>query len=76
MNKAGDEHLGLYVYCQQHVGPHVTGWCTVNANQKISLKATTFKEAFKEVKSMKLPIYGHCDTCYEWIANGEKCKCP
>jgi hypothetical protein len=26
---AGDEHLGEWVYCSQHMRPHETGWCTV-----------------------------------------------
>lgn len=55
---AGDEHLGKFVYCKQHVGPHATGWCTVRAEEKIPLKATNIKEAGVEVRALGLPIFG------------------
>jgi hypothetical protein len=56
--EAGDEHMGEWVYCSQHVRPHTTGWCTVDPRNKTPLKATTYEDAKEEVRSMGLPIYG------------------
>lgn len=53
--KAGDEHMGQFVYCKQHCRPHSTGWCTVDAKDKIALKALTLKEAYEE--AAKLGLY-------------------
>jgi hypothetical protein len=64
-----DVELGAYVYCSQHVAPHATGWCSVGLHDKTPLKATTAQDAFAEVKALGLPIHGHCDVCYEYIAN-------
>lgn len=64
-----DSQMGAYVYCKSHVGPHVTGWCTVFNNNKIPLEAQTQEEAFEEVKKMGLPIHGRCRVCYKFIAN-------
>lgn len=55
---AGDEHMGRFVYCKQHVGPHSTGWCTVSASDKIPLQADNREEAYAEAKAMGLDIYG------------------
>lgn len=54
----GDEHMGMYVYCKSHLGPHSTGWCTVPATDKIALKAMSFASAVIEVRAMGLRIYG------------------
>lgn len=54
---AGDEHMGRFVYCKQHVGPHSTGWCTVSASDKIPLQAETLGEAYAEVEAMGLKIF-------------------
>jgi len=54
---AGDEHMGAWVYCNQHLRPHTTGWCTVRAPSKIPLKATTGEEAYAECKERGLFIY-------------------
>jgi hypothetical protein len=48
---AGDEHLGTFVYCKQHLRPHNTGWCTAHALDKIGLKATTREAAYDEVRA-------------------------
>lgn len=40
--------VGKWVYCRQHLRPHVTGWCTVSADQKTSLDATTIMAAIDE----------------------------
>lgn len=55
---AGDEHMGAYVYCTQHVGPHSTGWCTVPAYMKLRLKATTLEDAAAETRANGWRIYG------------------
>jgi len=55
--KAGDEHMGAYVYCRQHVHCHSTGWCTVSADDKIPLKATTHIEAVEECKANGWRLY-------------------
>jgi hypothetical protein len=48
---AGDEHMGKWVYCKQHLNVHSTGWCTVYPTEKIALKAETEAEAFEEVRA-------------------------
>jgi|AntAceMinimDraft_11_1070367.scaffolds.fasta_scaffold75311_4 hypothetical protein len=47
----------VWVYCDQHMRPHLTGWCTVSARNKIQLKATTDIEAYAECKERNLEIY-------------------
>lgn len=55
---AGDEHLGKWVYCTQHVRPHETGWCTVPPDMKFPLAATTQEEAVRETRANNWRIYG------------------
>ncbi len=52
-------HFGAdtWVYCKQHLRPHVTGWCTVSPDEKIKLAATTRDEAVAEAKRMGLRIF-------------------
>lgn len=57
--KAGDEEMGAWVYCTQHVRPHTTGWCTVGVRDKRPLKARNSEQAYKEVKDIGWPIFGH-----------------
>jgi len=52
--KAGDEHMGAFVYCKQHCRPHSTGWCTVDAADKVPLKATTRQDAYAEAVRLGL----------------------
>lgn len=54
---AGDEHMGAFVYCTQHLRPHSTGWCTVAAQDKKPLKATTAEEAYAEVIANGWEVY-------------------
>lgn len=51
-DKAGDEHMGKFVFCKQHHYAHSTGWCTVPADQKVPLKAETEQEALKEAEEL------------------------
>ena len=47
---SGDEHMGEYVFCKQHLYTHTTGWCTVPADQKIALKARNIRDAEAEAR--------------------------
>ncbi len=47
----------VFVYCNQHLRPHLTGWCTVPARNKIKLKATNHVEAGLECKEMGYKLY-------------------
>lgn len=46
-----------WVYCKQHLRPHVTGWCTVSNKDKIALNAKTRDEAYAEARIRGLKIY-------------------
>jgi len=34
-----------WIYCDQHLRPHTTGWCTVPVRNKIKLDADNYTEA-------------------------------
>lgn len=55
---AGDEHMGTFVYCTQHVRPHTTGWCHVAAEDKIRLAAAGWMESDNECRRIGLDIVG------------------
>lgn len=55
--KAGDEGMGAWVYCTQHVRPHSTGWCTVAVADKRPLKAQTQDKAYEETVAIGWPIF-------------------
>ena len=57
--KAGDEHMGYYVYCASHLRPHSTGWCTVDPSNKIRLAATNYDDAAEECDRLGLHIDKH-----------------
>ncbi len=48
--RAGDEHLGKYVYCKQHVAVHTTGWCMAEACEKVGLGADSLSDAIMEAE--------------------------
>lgn len=48
-----------WVYCNQHLRPHKTGWCTVSVKDKIVLSAKTEQDAYSECVKKGLKIYGH-----------------
>jgi hypothetical protein len=54
---SGDEHMGKFVYCAQHMAPHSTGWCTVSVEQKVSLTATDLDTAQIECRAKNLPLH-------------------
>lgn len=67
-----DAELGAWVYCKSHVGPHETGWCSVDVKNKIALDLPAMasrKDANELVWSMGLPVHGYCDVCHKWVAN-------
>jgi len=40
-----DETMGAFVYCNQHLRVHSTGWCTVDPHNKIPMPGTTWEAA-------------------------------
>ena len=53
---------GTWVYCNQHMKPHMTGWCSVSVRDKIGLgiegKQENAQEAYAKARAFGLPIYG------------------
>lgn len=41
----GDEHLGPFVYCGQHLRVHATGWCGVSPADKLGIHADSLEQA-------------------------------
>lgn len=48
---------GAWVYCNQHMRPHPTGWCTVSPRDKIGLGVKTAQEAYDKCREWNLPLY-------------------
>lgn len=46
-----------WVYCRQHLRPHLTGWCTVSCINKIGLGVKNEEEAYKKCKLLGLKIF-------------------
>ncbi len=46
-----------WIYCGQHLRPHLTGWCTVPCTNKIGLKVDNEQEAYKKCKLLGLKIF-------------------
>lgn len=46
-----------WVYCNQHLRAHKTGWCTVGNRNKIKLDAKDGHEAVAECKSRGFELY-------------------
>lgn len=55
---AGDEDMGIWIYCGQHLRPHTTGWCTVSTRDKRQLKARNYPDAVAECKALGLTLSG------------------
>ena len=47
----------VWVYCDQHMRPHLTGWCTVGPRNKTKLDATDMKAAFQECRDKGYELY-------------------
>lgn len=46
-----------WIYCGQHLNPHITGWCTVGNQHKTLLDATTQEEAYEECRRKDFALY-------------------
>jgi predicted RNA-binding protein with PUA-like domain len=46
-----------WIYCSQHMAPHLTGWCTVSNRNKTKLDAQNRKDAYNECKRSGLKLY-------------------
>jgi len=67
MNKPTADFLTFgddWVYCNQHLRPHPTGWCSVDVRDKLGLGipqdeySERARQAYKKCKLFGLPIYG------------------
>jgi hypothetical protein len=47
----------VWIYCGQHMAPHMTGWCTVSNRNKILLNAKTLDEAVAECRENGYTLY-------------------
>jgi hypothetical protein len=47
----------VWVYCNQHLNPHMTGWCTVDNRNKILLEAKTAEAAGAECKAKGYTLF-------------------
>ena len=54
-----DEYFGknVWIYCNQHLRPHLTGWCTVSNRNKVKLDAQDDVAAYAECKQRDFHIY-------------------
>ena len=51
-----------WIYCSQHMRPHMTGWCTVANQDKVKLDATGEEEAHTECVVRDLKLYRNYTT--------------
>lgn len=56
---ADEQHFGAnrYVYCNQHLRAHVTGWCTVGNHNKTLLDSTDGHGAAAECRAKGFKLY-------------------
>jgi hypothetical protein len=47
----------VWIYCNQHLRPHMTGWCTVAVRNKVALKATDAASAYTECQKRRFKLY-------------------
>ena len=45
-----------WVYCNQHLRPHKTGWCSVSPKNKVALGVKNEKEAFEKCEAWNFKI--------------------
>lgn len=52
----GKDH---WVYCNQHLRPHLTGWCTVDVRNKVGLGiyGDNEREAYQKCRDFDLKIF-------------------
>lgn len=48
---------GVWIYCNQHLAPHQTGWCTVSIHNKTLLNAKDQYEAVDECRVRGFTLY-------------------
>lgn len=48
---------GAWVYCNQHMRAHQTGWCTVANRDKVGLGVSTVQEAEDKCRQWGFPLY-------------------
>lgn len=46
-----------WVYCDQHLAPHQTGWCGVDPRNKTRLDATHYVDAAAECRAKGYTLY-------------------
>lgn len=46
-----------FVYCDQHLRPHATGWCTVSLKHKQKLDAENIQDAYAECEAKELKVF-------------------
>lgn len=46
-----------WVYCNQHMRAHQTGWCSVSPRDKVGLGVKTAQEALDKCRAWKFPLY-------------------
>lgn len=46
-----------WIYCAQHLRPHLTGWCSVPVSQKLGLGVSTEKEAYAKCALLGLSVF-------------------
>jgi len=58
-NKADDffEWGDAWVYCDQHLRAHITGWCTVSLRNKTLLAANGHVQAIQECRERGFKLY-------------------
>jgi hypothetical protein len=47
----------VWVYCSQHLRPHLTGWCTVGVKDKTLLTATGEHQAYDECRAAGFKLF-------------------
>lgn len=46
-----------WVYCNQHLRPHQTGWCTISARDKVGLGVSDAKAAYAKCRAWGFVLY-------------------
>lgn len=46
-----------WIYCDQHMRPHTTGWCTVSLRNKTALNSKTYEDAVIECRAKNFELY-------------------
>lgn len=47
----------VWVYCDQHLRPHKTGWCTVANRNKTLLQSASEADAYAECEARGFKLY-------------------